>query len=329
MNYLIHLANSYLLLFLLPLCALIAWYRWYFYKKPSLIFPVTHVIAKKIKSSYKHETVLFLLRLATLLVLSLLISKPQLVDTTTKMHVNGVDIMLVLDVSRSMLLFDDLHNPKSRIDTAKNEALRFIDKRESDLIGLVLFGQEAVSRCPLTLDKGVLRDIINGTQIGIVPDEGTMLAKGMIVAASRLKHSQAKSKIMILLTDGEPSENDTPAQQSIEIARQLGIKVYCIGIGNIEGGYFKHPQVGLIPYGSNLNRSLLQQIAYSTGGRYFEAAKQEELRAIYDQIDKLEKTEYDTTIFTNRYDIFIPFVWLLIVMLLFEIVATSFIWFSL
>jgi Ca-activated chloride channel homolog len=163
----------------------------------------------------------------------------------------------------------------------------------------------------------------------MVPENGTVLAKGMIIAASRLKTSQAKSKIMILLTDGEPSPHDSPIDQAIQIARQLGIRVYTIGVGGFQGGYINDPHFGLVQQDSSLNRELLQKIAQKTGGRYFEAKKQHELRLIYDQIDQLEKTDYESTVFRSYYDIFIPFVWLLIVILCIELISSTFIWFAL
>jgi len=325
----LHFAYGYILLILIPIGALLVWYRLRYYKKISFTYPLTRTIAKTHKAHMFHEKFFFLLRLVTLLILSLLIAKPQLVDNSTKVHVDGVDIVLVLDVSGSMLYFDDPQDPQSRIEIAKNEALRFVEKRESDPMGIVLFGKEAVSRCPLTLDKRIIKDIINGVFIGMVPENGTVLAKGLIIAASRLKNSKAKSKIMILLTDGEPSQEDCPADQAIQIARQLGIRVYTIGVGGFHGGFLNHPQLGLIPGGSNLNRELLQKIAQKTGGRYFEAKKQFELRSIYDQIDQLEKTEYESTIFSSYHDIFIPFIWLLISILFIELVCSTFIWFAL
>lgn len=325
----LHLAHGYLLLLLVPAVMIVAWYRFRYYKKIAFTYPLTRVITKTHKVVPLHELIFFMLRLCTLLILSFLITKPQLVDNSTNVHVNGIDIMLVLDVSGSMQNFDDPQDLQPRIEIAKNEALRFVEKRDSDQIGIVLFGREAVSRCPLTLDKKIINDIINGVFIGMVPESGTVLAKGMIIAASRLKTSQAKSKIMILLTDGEPSPHDCSVDQAIQIARQLGIRVYTIGVGGTQGGFINHPHFGLVQQDSSLNRDLLQKIAQKTGGRYFEAKKQHELRLIYDQIDQLEKTDYESTVFRSYYDIFVPFVWLLIVILCIELISSTFIWFAL
>lgn len=328
MDYSIRFAHPYII-FLLPVLAAIAWYRWYYYKKTSFSYPVTSVLSKQYKSNAIYDYFFFFLRAFFLVCLCLLCAQPQLVDTNSRIQVEGIDIVLGLDVSGSMLFFDDVNDPKPRIDIAKQEALRFVQKRESDPIGLVLFGRVAVSRCPLTLDKRIVKDIINTLHIGVIPEDGTVLAKGIIVAASRLKHSKAKSKIIILLTDGEPSQEDSSSDQAIEIARQLGIKIYTIGIGDSQGGYFNHPQFGVIPCGSNLNRELLQKIATTTGAKYFEAKNQKELRLIYDYIDRLEKTEYEETIFSRYNDIFIPFVWLLIGLLFVELLISIFVWFIL
>jgi Ca-activated chloride channel family protein len=220
-----------------------ALYRLIWYRSTSYTYSLTSFLSRKNFASYHpYKKILFALHVMCLLLLAFLLAKPQLADTSSKVHGEGIDIIVVLDVSGSMLFFDDPRNPKARIDIAKEEALRFVDKRTSDPIGLVIFGREAVSRCPLTLDKHILKDIISHLQIGVIREDGTVLAKGMMVAASRLKNSKSKSKIMILLTDGEPSPEDSSPDQAIDMAEKMGIKVYTIGIGDTNGGYFAHPQ---------------------------------------------------------------------------------------
>lgn len=307
----------------------VVWYRARFFKPASYLYPLAPFL-------YRHATmpvasaVLYLLRFLTLLLLAVLIARPQLVDVQSTIHGDGVDIVLVLDVSGSMQCVDDPQQGPlvTRLEVAKKEALRFVDKRSSDSLGLVLFGREAVSRVPLTLDKKMLKDVIANVHLGVVPDEGTVLAKSIVVAASRLKNATSKSKVMILLTDGQPSPEDSSYESAIAIARELGIKIYTIGVGG-DVGYFQHPQFGLVPVGSSLNRELLQFIARETGGRFFEARQQEELRAIYDQIDRLEKTDREETIFSNYYDIFIPFVWLAIGLMFAELILSTLVWFIL
>jgi Ca-activated chloride channel family protein len=325
-------AYPYTFFITIPLFIFILWYRANFFKPASYTYPLARLLHKKTSFLPAHY-ILYALRLVSLLTLIFLIAKPQTVDVTSKVQVEGVDIILALDVSGSMQCIDDPQQARTggsvptRLELAKQEALRFVDKRGSDPIGLVLFGREAVSRVPLTLDKKILKEVLGDIHLGIINDEGTVLSKSIIVAASRLKNAKAKSKVIILLTDGQPSPEDSSYEAAVEIARKLGIKIYTIGIGG-DVGYFNHPQVGLIPVGSSLNKELLQFLADQTGGRFFEARKQNELRAIYDQIDRLEKTDYEETIFSNYYDIFVPFVWFILGLMFFEILLSSFVWFT-
>jgi Ca-activated chloride channel family protein len=320
-------AYPYTFFFTIPVLVTLLVYRAKFFKPASYTYPLARLF--KTKPLLPAHYILHTLRFLSLVILAFLIGKPQLADTASKIQVEGVDIILALDVSGSMQCIDDIKSGYSptRLEIAKQEALRFVDKRESDPIGLVLFGRDAVSRVPLTLDKKILKDVLSTTHLGIISEDGTVLAKSILVAASRLKSAKAKSKIIILLTDGQPSPEDSSCQQALEVAKKLGIKIYTIGIGG-DVGYFNHPHFGLVPVGSSLHRELLQAIAHETGGRFFEASKQDELRAIYDQIDRLEKTEYDETIFSNYYDIFIPFVWLVIGFVSLEFILSSFVWFT-
>jgi Ca-activated chloride channel family protein len=325
----IYFALWYLLLITIPLFIGCVWYRVRYYQSVSYTYPLTSWLQKVLFAKKDlSKKILFLLRAVSLAMLAILIGKPQLVDRTSKIDGQGVDIIMVLDVSGSMRLFDDINNRQSRLESAKKEALRFVEKRPDDPIGVVLFGAAAVSRVPLTLDKKILKEVIADLYVGIIPDEGTVLAKGMLVGAARLKNSKSKNKIMILLTDGEPSPDDQPIGNALAVVKKLGIKVYTIGVGS-SVAYLDHPQVGIVPVDSRLNTELLSVIAQETGGRFFEARNPDDLRAIYDQIDRLEKTKYETTIFSNYYDIFIPFVWIIVLLLLLELILTSTIWFVL
>ena len=156
-----------------------------------------------------------------------------------------------------------------------------------------------------------------------------MLATALITGANRLKQSTAKSKIMILLTDGEPSEYDSDPKIAIEIAQKLGIKIYTVGIGDDQQVMMQHPLYGRFPVKTTLNKKLLTTIAQETGGKFFEAKKASDMRLIYDTIDRLEKTKIEAPIFTTYQDIFIPFIWILLGLLCMEIALRAFWWFSL
>jgi Ca-activated chloride channel homolog len=307
----------------------LAWYLWKYKKNIRYRYSRVSQFFTKIKTKAWGKYILRLVRFAALSLLVFIIARPQLVDTTSKKHIDGIDIMLVLDVSNSMMLFDDLSDRRSRIVIAKAEAIKFVEKRPDDQIGLVIFGRDAVSRCPLTYDKHLIQDIITKLELGVINPDGTVLSRAIVVAANRLKTSKAKSKIMILLTDGEPTQGlDLPPSQAVDIAQQLGIKIYTIGIGGEHGGLIEDPIFGVQAMGFHLNQKLLESIAKSTGGKSFEAKNSKDLEKIYGIIDSLEKTEYETTIFSNYYDIFIPFLAFALLLMLVEVFFSTWIWFS-
>ena len=180
-------------------------------------------------TSHPHKKIFWVLRCATLIVLAILIAKPQIVDSRSNVQVDGIDIVLVLDASGSMELTDLENDQRSRFEIAKEEAIGFAQKRDNDGIGLVIFAHDAISRCPITSDKRIICNMIRESKNRDINSDTTLLATAMITAANRLKHSRSKSKVMILLTDGEPSPHDTNPDTAIEIAKKLGIKVYTIG----------------------------------------------------------------------------------------------------
>ncbi len=278
--------------------------------------------------THPHRTILYGIRLLTLVLLALVISKPQLVDVRSKVPVEGIDIVLVLDVSGSMQFQDYEDDSRSRFDVAKAEAIHFIEKRDHDALGLVMFGKDAVSRCPITSDKQLLRQIVEELKLGVIDSDGTMLITGIVTAANRLKHSHAKSKVMIVLTDGEPSEGDMDPSLGIDVAKKLGIKIYTIGIGSEEEVLFMHPLYGLVAK-PKVNKELLTKIAKETGGHYFMARSAADMRRVYDTIDALEKTEHDVPMFSVYYDMVGPFVAIIMGMIFLELLLSTFIWFAL
>lgn len=289
---------------------------------------VSSLYKNNILISHPHRIIKYIVRCIVLVLLALAMSKPQLVDFKSQISVKGIDIVLVLDVSSSMSIASGNNDNQSRFDVAKQEALRFISKRDNDAIGLVLFGQDTISRCPITLDKHLLKQIIEELQLGVINADATMLVTGMITAANRLKHSTAKSKIMILLTDGEPSEGDMDVNVGIEIVKKLGIKVYTIGIGFEGTVTMMHPLYGPMQL-PGVNSQLLTHIAQSTGGNFFMAHDRSDMRLIYDIIDTLEKVDHDVPLFSVYHDLLYYFLSIIMVIIILELLLTTFVWFSL
>lgn len=321
-----HFAYTWILYVGSLLVAVSLWYRIYRYKKVTYVFSLTHALSSR-SSFLNHSFIQNIIRTIVLMGLVLLIARPQKVDEHSKVMVEGIDIMLVLDVSLSMHCFDDPRNEKTRIAIAQEEAINFIKKRDNDPIGLVLFGNQAVSRCPATLDKNVLEDIIKNYELGEIDGQGTVLTQGIVTALNRLRKSDAKTKIIIMLTDGVPSDNDLPPEYAVELANKYGVKIYTIGIGGEYGGFMHHPQTGaLVQLGTGLNKSLLDALAKKTGGKSFVATNQKELQTIYQTIDTLEKKEYETDVYKKYYDIFMPYTWAVYIAIISELVLTTLVW---
>jgi Ca-activated chloride channel family protein len=284
------------------------------------------------KNSYipehPHKKIIYFLRFLMCAILAITIGKLQLVDVRSKVPIQGIDIVLVLDVSGSMQFQDYEDDSRSRFDVAKAEAIRFIKKRYNDALGLVLFGKDTVSRCPITSDRQLLEEVVRELSLGVINADGTMLITGMVTAANRLKHSKSKSKVMILLTDGEPSEGDMDVSVGIDIAKKLGIKVYTIGIGSEQEQMFMHPLYGFVSK-PKVNKDLLTEIARATGGRYFMASSAADMRCVYDTIDTLEKTDHEVPVFSIYHDLVFPCIMAIIVVLLCELFLSTFVWFAL
>lgn len=324
----VRLAYFQFLYVLIPLLLFVMGYNLFFKKVVVYRYSLASFIARSGEQSIPYfKTVFFLLRFIVLGILIFLITKPQLPDRRNQINVEGIDIMLVLDVSGSMVCFDDLHDRRSRIEIAKKEALHFIEQRETDAIGLVVFGNGALSACPLTHDKAILREIVEKLNLGTMIDErSTLLAHGMLTALNRLKNTDSPSKIMIVLTDGQPSMNDAPMHVPLSIAQQMKIKIYTIGIGSEQGGYSMGPHGMLMSEGAQLNDQLLQYIAEQSGGTFYRARNAKEMRAIYQAIDQLEKRTMPVNLYARYYDIFIPFLWFVILLVLIELLLSLFVW---
>ncbi|MFI5135330.1 MAG: vWA domain-containing protein, partial [Chitinophagales bacterium] len=248
------------------------------------------------------------LRVLALILLLIALARPQTSSSEEKISTEGIDIVLAMDVSASMLAKD--FSP-SRIEAAKKEALDFIDGRPHDRVGLVIFAGESFTQCPVTIDRAVVKNQLSQIKNGLLED-GTAIGMGLATAVQRLKESQAKSKVVILMTDGVNNKGLIDPLTATDIAMQFGVRVYTIGIGT--NGKAMTP-VAMTPNGEyiydyqdvQIDEDLLKQIAQKTGGQYFRATDNRTLKEIYQQIDKLEKTKIDVSSFEHKSEKFYVF----------------------
>jgi len=249
-----------------------------------------------------------LLRLTVLVLLALGLARPQTGRSEQKITTEGVDIMLVLDISGSMQAQD--FKPKNRLHVAKEVVKDFIARRPDDRIGLVIFAAQAMTQCPLTLDHDVLRKLVDQVRFGMLEDR-TAIGVALATACNRLRTSKAKSKVVVLLTDGQNNAGMIDPPTAAKLAQALGIKVYTVGVGSngVVPVPVEDPFGGkrLVPMEVRLDEETLRKIADTTGGRYFRATNREELAGIYDRIDKLEKTKIESKTYvsyTERFHLF-------------------------
>lgn len=243
---------------------------------------------------------------------------PQREEPRTQVRSEGIDLILAIDVSGSMLAQD--FAPSSRLDVAKEQAVAFVRERPNDRIGLVVFAAQAISRVPLTLDHEVLERAILGLRVGELED-GTAIGNGLATAVNRLRVARAPSKVIVLLTDGENNRGTVDPRTAAELASQFGIKVYTIGVGTdteVPVPVSRDP-VRYEPRVVGLDEPLLQQIAAVTGAQYFRATDREALRQVLQQIDRLEKAPVETTRYTRVAEVYRPFLLAGLVALMLEL----------
>lgn len=263
-----------------------------------------------------------ILRGVILALMVLTLARPQGVEEATEIITHGVDILIVLDASASMAAEDLSPN---RLAVAKKTVRTFIQKRDSDRIGLVVFGGEAYTQCPLTSDTEMLASIVEQTYLNMAGD-GTAIGTAIATGLNRIKSSTAKSKVMILVTDGENNKGEIDPLMAAELAKTLGVKIYTIGIGQ-EGGAripYIDPIQGKKVYSDNrtvLDEGTLKKIAATTQGRYFRATKSSKLQMIFNEIDRLEKTEIKSKKNTEHREYFPELLKLIVVLLILEKIA--------
>jgi Ca-activated chloride channel family protein len=248
----------------------------------------------------------FSLRMLTFGFLIVVMARPQSSLQRKKVNIEGIDIIMALDVSGSMRAMDLKPN---RLDAAKKVAQSFINNRQNDRIGLVIFSGEAFTQCPLTTDHKVLKDLFKPIHSGMIED-GTAIGDGLATAINRIKDSKAISRVIILLTDGVQNRGAISPVSAAEIAKSFGIRIYTIGVGSkgtapmpVQTAFGE--QVVNVPV--EIDEKILKEVAQTTDGKYFRATSNKSLKKVYKEIDQLEKSKIDVDIFQNKYEEFLPF----------------------
>ena len=295
----------YLLLLLVPMAA---WYIFRNRKNTASIQVSTVASVLKAPRTIKHyiRHLVFILQLAAIAMAVIVIARPQSSSNWENVTTEGIDIVVALDISSSMLAKD--FSP-DRLEAAKNVAMEFISGRQYDRMGLVVFSGEAFTQCPLTTDRAVLLNLFKDIKSGLIED-GTAIGNGLATAVARLKDSKAISRVVILLTDGENNRGEVAPVTAAEIAKTYGIRVYTIGVGTIGTA----PYPFQTPYGIQMrdvevkiDESTLQKIAQITDGKYFRATNNNKLVEIYKEIDKMEKSKIEVKEFSKKAEEFMPF----------------------
>ncbi|WP_313112764.1 vWA domain-containing protein [Aequorivita sediminis] len=296
----------------LILPVLVLWYLWK-RKQQTASLKISSVQGFKTGRNWlaKLKPLLFILRLVALSAIIIALARPRTVDETTKTKTTrGIDIVMAIDVSASMLARDLKPN---RLEALKTVAARFINGRPNDRIGLVEYAGESFTRTPITSDKTIVLSSLKNVTYNTTIEGGTAIGSGLATAVNRLKDSRAKSKVIILLTDGVNNSGFIDPKIASELAVEFGIKVYTIGLGS--NGMAMSPIAirpdGGFQYGNvkvEIDEALMKDIANKTGGQYFRATNNTKLEQIYEEINKLEKTDIEEFRFTNYDEMFRPFV---------------------
>jgi Ca-activated chloride channel homolog len=310
------------LLIILPLLA--GWY-WYRHIKDHAELQVSETESFNSTQRSLKQYLYFSLYVIRALAIALLIvalARPQSTSSRRDVTIEGIDIVMALDVSGSMLAMD---LQPDRLEAAKEVASEFIAGRPNDRFGLVIFSGETFTQCPLTTDHDVIRNLFKDVKSGIIED-GTAIGDGLATSVNRLKDSKAVSKVIILLTDGINNMGSLDPLSSAEIAKTYGVRIYTIGVGT-EG---KAPYPVQTPFGVQtqyvdvqIDEELLQKVANQTDGKYFRATSNSKLREIYGEIDKLEKSKIDVTEFRKKKEEFFPYALIAFILITLEVILRN------
>ncbi len=295
----------YLLLVILPM---VVWYVFRYRKSGASIRYSSLKGFSGLTKSWKHylRHLPFVLQLAGIGLLTVALARPQSSNSWQDVTTEGIDIVIALDISSSMLARDFQPN---RLEAAKNVATEFISGRQNDKMGFVVFSGESFTQCPLTTDHAVLINLFKDIESGMIED-GTAIGNGLATSVARLKESDAISKVIILLTDGENNRGEIAPETAAELAKTFGIRVYTVGVGSI--GTAPYPVQ--TPFGTQMqdvevkiDEETLQKIADITNGRYFRATNNDKLVQIYEEIDQLEKSKMEVKEYSTKDEEFVRY----------------------
>lgn len=318
----IEFANPIYLYLLLIIPALIVWYLFrhkHAQADLQISSTVTFEASKKSLKQYLYYILIFF-RLLAISCLIIALARPQSSTSRQNVSIEGIDIIMALDVSSSMLAQD---LKPDRLEAAKNVASEFFDGRPNDRIGLVIFSGETFTQCPLTTDHSVIKNLFKDIKSGMIQD-GTAIGDGIATAVNRLKESKAISKVIILLTDGVNNAGSIDPISAAEIAKLYGIRIYTIGVGTIGMAPYPVPSpFGGVQYQQmevKIDEELLKEVTAITDGKYFRAVSNRKLKEIYQEIDQLEKSKIDVTEFRRKKEEFLPLALMALLLLSAEII---------
>ncbi len=309
-----------LLFLLLIIPVIIAFYCWKKKKSQSSFIVSSDLPYKHSGKTWKQKLnfIPFALRMMVISLIIIALARPQSSFSHKRVDVEGIDIVMALDISASMMAMDFRPN---RLEASKSVIKTFIENRPDDRIGLVVYSGEAFTKCPLTTDHRTLLFSLKNTSFGYgMIDDGTAIGDGLGTAVNRLRESKTKSKVIILLSDGVNNTGYMDPISAAEIAKEYGIRVYTIGCGSMGQAPINIPNYGIVYTNVEIDEVLLKKIADETDGKYFRAQNKTRLEAIYKEIDKMEKTRITETQFTNKSEEFFPFLLLAVGLFVAEII---------
>ncbi len=326
MNSFMHFASPHILWLLLLIAPMIAYYIYRTLQGGASITVSTISTVKGAPRTWRYylRHLPFVLRMVAFALLVVALARPQDIEEHQNISSEGIDIVMAIDISGSMLARD--FEP-DRITAAKEVAASFIGDRVGDRIGLVVFAGEAFTQSPLTTDKATLQTLLARIRSGVIED-GTAIGNGLATALNRLRESNSKSKVIILLTDGVNNRGEIAPLTAAAIAKEMGVKVYTIGVGT--EGRAPYPRVDMygnivdyVPMKVEIDEDTLTEIAESTGGNYFRATDMEKLEAIYDQINDMERSKVEVSDYTTYHERFLPLLLIALGLLLLESLVSS------
>ncbi len=314
----------FLLLLLLPA---IAYYIWKQKTAQASLQISTTQQFSRLPRSWKEylRHINFVFLLASLALIIIVLARPQSSDSWSRTDTEGIDIVLSLDVSNSMQTSDFKPN---RLEASKDVAMQFVAGRPNDNMGMVIFGKESFTLCPMTSDHAVLSNMIKSVDFDLIDGSQTAIGDGLVTAVNRIRNGQAKSKVIILLTDGSNNSGDVAPRDAASVAKAMNVRVYTIGVGS--KGEIEQV-VGYDPFGrpvtqkvkADIDEDVLQAMAQMTGGRYFRATNKSKLADIFDEIDQMEKTKMNIREFSRKEEEYLPFVLAALAFLLLHIIIKN------